>query len=99
MLGGDFTARSFLRGAQTTDANGAVTFTTILPGRYQGRAFHIHDDALIDALYAQAGYTKALGNETTNAHDSVFSDGVDHELLTMSGTVAAGLAATFTVGI
>jgi protocatechuate 3,4-dioxygenase beta subunit len=119
MLGGDFTARSFLRGAQTTDANGSVTFTSILPGRYQGRAFHIHyevytdtgygtrvltsqlavDDALIDALYAQAGYSKALGNETTNAQDNVFSDGVDHELLAMSGTVAAGLTATFTVGI
>jgi protocatechuate 3,4-dioxygenase beta subunit len=119
MLGGDFTARSFLRGAQTTDTNGEVTFTTVLPGRYQGRAFHIHyevfsdngfrtklltsqiaiDDALIDTVYTEAGYTKALGNETTNAQDSVFSDGVDHELLSMSGTVAAGLTATFTVGI
>ena len=119
MLGGDFTARSYLRGAQTADATGAVTFTTVLPGRYQGRAFHIHyevysdtsygtklltsqiaiDDALIDQLYSEAAYTSALKNETTNAQDNVFSDGVEHELLSMSGTVATGLTAAFTVGI
>jgi len=32
----------FLRGRQTTDANGQVTFTSIFPGWYQGRATHIH---------------------------------------------------------
>ncbi|MCZ4225338.1 intradiol ring-cleavage dioxygenase [Pedobacter rhodius] len=32
----------FLRGRQTTDANGLVTFTTIFPGWYSGRATHIH---------------------------------------------------------
>jgi protocatechuate 3,4-dioxygenase beta subunit len=32
----------WLRGNQTTDANGAATFTTIFPGWYQGRATHIH---------------------------------------------------------
>jgi protocatechuate 3,4-dioxygenase beta subunit len=32
----------FLRGRQTTDANGLVTFTTIFPGWYPGRATHIH---------------------------------------------------------
>ncbi|MBC6992522.1 intradiol ring-cleavage dioxygenase [Hymenobacter sp. BT491] len=32
----------FLRGRQTTDANGQVTFTTIFPGWYSGRATHIH---------------------------------------------------------
>src|SRR5436190_8648191 len=34
--------KSFLRGAQTTDANGEATFVTIYPGWYQGRATHIH---------------------------------------------------------
>lgn len=33
---------TFLRGIQTTDANGRVTFTTVYPGWYQGRATHIH---------------------------------------------------------
>ena len=32
----------FLRGRQVTDANGLVTFTSIFPGWYSGRATHIH---------------------------------------------------------
>jgi protocatechuate 3,4-dioxygenase beta subunit len=38
------TGQTFLRGVQTTDVNGQVTFTTIYPGWYQGRATHIHVD-------------------------------------------------------
>jgi protocatechuate 3,4-dioxygenase beta subunit len=34
--------QNWLRGYQTTDANGLVTFTTIYPGWYSGRAVHIH---------------------------------------------------------
>jgi protocatechuate 3,4-dioxygenase beta subunit len=33
---------NFLRGYQMTDDNGTVTFTTIYPGWYEGRAIHIH---------------------------------------------------------
>ena len=36
------TGQTFLRGLQTTDASGQVTFNTIYPGWYQGRATHIH---------------------------------------------------------
>ena len=36
------TGQTFLRGVQTTDANGQVTFRTIYPGWYSGRATHIH---------------------------------------------------------
>jgi protocatechuate 3,4-dioxygenase beta subunit len=32
----------FLRGRQTTDTNGLVTYTSIFPGWYSGRATHIH---------------------------------------------------------
>jgi protocatechuate 3,4-dioxygenase beta subunit len=39
---GSQTAATFLRGIQTTNAVGEVTFTTIYPGWYQGRATHIH---------------------------------------------------------
>jgi protocatechuate 3,4-dioxygenase beta subunit len=35
-------AQTYLRGIQTTNANGQVTFTTVYPGWYQGRATHIH---------------------------------------------------------
>lgn len=34
--------QKFLRGYQTTDANGLAQFTTIYPGWYPGRAVHIH---------------------------------------------------------
>lgn len=37
-----FTGVHFLRGRQTTDSNGLVTFTSIFPGWYTGRATHIH---------------------------------------------------------
>jgi protocatechuate 3,4-dioxygenase beta subunit len=33
---------TYLRGIQTTNSSGEVTFTTIYPGWYQGRATHIH---------------------------------------------------------
>lgn len=38
----NYTAVHFLRGRQTTDTNGLVTFTSIFPGWYSGRAPHIH---------------------------------------------------------
>jgi protocatechuate 3,4-dioxygenase beta subunit len=39
---GSQTTQTYLRGIQTTNSNGEVTFTTIYPGWYQGRATHIH---------------------------------------------------------
>jgi len=39
---------TYLRGIQTTDANGLVTFTTIYPGWYQGRATHIHVEVSVN---------------------------------------------------
>ncbi|RYY53960.1 MAG: intradiol ring-cleavage dioxygenase [Chitinophagaceae bacterium] len=38
----NYTSVHFLRGRQLTDASGLVTFTTIYPGWYTGRAPHIH---------------------------------------------------------
>lgn len=38
----NYTSVHFLRGRQTTDSNGLVTFTSIFPGWYSGRAPHIH---------------------------------------------------------
>lgn len=45
---GSVANQTFLRGIQTTDANGTVTFTTIYPGWYQGRATHIHVEATVN---------------------------------------------------
>ena len=39
---GSLQGETFLRGIQTTDANGDAAFTTIFPGWYRGRAPHIH---------------------------------------------------------
>ena len=38
----DFTDKHFCRGRQTTDHNGEVSFISIYPGWYPGRAPHIH---------------------------------------------------------
>ena len=38
----NYTTVHFLRGRQTTDANGLVSFTSIFPGWYSGRATHVH---------------------------------------------------------
>ena len=38
----NYTSVHFLRGRQTTDASGLVSFTSIFPGWYSGRAPHIH---------------------------------------------------------
>lgn len=46
--GFDGRTRTFLRGLQTTDLTGKVTFTTIYPGWYAGRATHIHVDVHIN---------------------------------------------------
>jgi protocatechuate 3,4-dioxygenase beta subunit len=40
--GFDTRGKKFLRGYQTTDANGIAEFLTIYPGWYPGRAVHIH---------------------------------------------------------
>jgi protocatechuate 3,4-dioxygenase beta subunit len=43
--GGDLTptdAKRYLRGAQVTNADGIVQFTTIWPGWYRGRTVHVH---------------------------------------------------------
>ena len=52
MNGGDYSERTWLRGVAQTDANGRVSFTTIFPGRYSGRATHMHYQVYPDATPA-----------------------------------------------
>jgi hypothetical protein len=47
---GSQAGQTYLRGIQTTNANGEVTFTTIYPGWYQGRATHIHLEVTIGGV-------------------------------------------------
>jgi len=57
---------TYLRGAQTTDADGIVRFTTIFPGWYTGRTVHIHLKVHIDkktVLTTQLFFDDALNDE------------------------------------
>ena len=62
---GSVANQTFLRGIQTTDANGTVTFTTIYPGWYQGRATHIHVEATVNGRsvkVSQMAFPEAINN-------------------------------------
>jgi protocatechuate 3,4-dioxygenase beta subunit len=63
----------FLRGYQTTDANGLAKFTTIWPGWYQGRAVHVHFKIRTTAANGQVSdFTSQLFfDETMN--DQIFA--------------------------
>jgi protocatechuate 3,4-dioxygenase beta subunit len=63
--GADLTGENFLRGYQYTDSNGEVSFTTIYPGWYSGRAVHIHVKIRI---------LDSSGNVTTEATTQLFFD-------------------------
>jgi protocatechuate 3,4-dioxygenase beta subunit len=49
MYSSGVTNQNYLRGVQSTDANGAVTFQTIFPGCYSGRMPHMHFEVYRDA--------------------------------------------------
>ncbi|MGW4801957.1 hypothetical protein [Nonomuraea sp. MG754425] len=44
--------KRYLRGAQTSDADGIVRFTTIWPGWYPGRTVHVHVLVVVDGSRA-----------------------------------------------
>lgn len=61
--GNDTTGQTFMRGTQTTDSNGIVTFDTIYPGWYRGRTTHIHYKVFLDrktVLTSQIFFPDAL---------------------------------------
>ncbi len=51
----DLPTEDYLRGIQVTDANGQVTFTTIVPGCYAGRYPHIHFEVFSSLANATRG--------------------------------------------
>jgi len=62
---GSQTGRTYLRGIQTTNAGGEVTFTTIYPGWYQGRATHIHLEVTINGVsrkVTQIAFPESVNN-------------------------------------
>lgn len=86
----DYTNETFLRGRQTTDANGKVSFISIFPGWYNGRAPHIHLEVLSASgsslMVSQIAFPKGICDAVyatsgykgaanqLNETDNVFSD-------------------------
>ena len=66
------TAQTFLRGIQATDSRGQVTFTTIYPGWYAGRATHIHVEVSVNGRSVKV--TQIAFPDTVNAE--VYRSGV-----------------------
>jgi protocatechuate 3,4-dioxygenase beta subunit len=113
---GSQTTQTFLRGIQTSNASGEVTFTTIYPGWYQGRATHIHvevsmagrsvkathiafPESINNSVHTSGVYSSRGTNPMSNLSDGIFSDSLSSEIVTPTGSVAGGYAATFQVAI
>ena len=110
---GDFTQQHFLRGRQTTDANGQVSFISIYPGWYPGRAPHIHIEVLDSdensLLVSQIAFPENISEDvyatanyngsadTSNTSDGVFRASLDELLGTVSGNTTDGYTLTHTL--
>lgn len=95
-IDGDFTSENFLRGRQTADASGQVSFISIYPGWYPGRAPHLHLEVFNAAgtslLVTQVAFEEAVSNtvyanngyngtfDTSNASDDSFGDSLQANL-------------------
>ncbi len=103
---------TFLRGTQVSDADGKVTFTTIFPGWYSGRAPHVHikvhvgstvhtgqaffPDSFTTTVYGKSPYNTTTG--THNSGDNVYAQAGSAALLTMT-TSGSGYIGVNTLGV
>lgn len=71
MNGGDFSANSFLRAVGVADAEGKVSFTSIMPGRYQGRATHVHFAVFTDKTLSKRLLTSQFAFDDTES-DAIY---------------------------
>jgi protocatechuate 3,4-dioxygenase beta subunit len=91
---GTQTTQTFLRGIQTTNSNGEVTFTTIYPGWYQGRATHIHVEVTMGGRsikVTQIAFPEAINN-TVHASGAYASRGTNPMSNQSDGIFADSLA-------
>lgn len=95
-LDGDFTNEHFLRGRQTTDSNGNVTFISLYPGWYPGRAPHLHVEILnasgSSLLVSQIAFPEDVSEtvygtagykgkaDTKNKRDGEFRDSLERNM-------------------
>lgn len=96
-LDGDFTSAHFLRGRQVSNSNGQVTFVSIYPGWYPGRAPHFHlelkNSSNESLLVTQVAFPEDISthiyatqhykgiHDTTNASDGGFKDSLDRNIV------------------
>jgi protocatechuate 3,4-dioxygenase beta subunit len=74
------TTTTFLRGVHTTDASGVVTFETIYPGWYQGRATHIHIevfDGTTSKKTTQLGFPETVSSTIYGGGSSLYTKGLN----------------------
>lgn len=95
-LDGNFTNENFLRGRQTTNANGVASFISIYPGWYPGRAPHLHLEILrsngSSLLITQTAFPEDISNtvyatsgyngnfDTSNAADGEFGNSLNRNM-------------------
>jgi len=109
------TGETWLRGYQTSDASGKVTFTTIYPGWYSGRAVHIHfkvrasgleftsqlffTDDMNTAVFKKAPYSSRPTPDTSDESDNIYGTDGSSLLLQPRSDGAGGYTADFSVGV
>jgi len=92
---GTQTTQTYLRGIQTTNSSGEVTFTTIYPGWYQGRATHIHAEVTIggrSVKVTQIAFPESVNN-TVHASGVYASRGSNPTSNASDGIFADSLSA------
>jgi protocatechuate 3,4-dioxygenase beta subunit len=72
---------TYLRGIQVSDHNGYVTFASIVPGWYAGRAVHIHTKVHTDGTAAKDGYS---GGHTCHTGQLYFQEALISRLTTVA---------------
>lgn len=84
---------TYLRGYQFTDANGEVTFTTILPGWYTGRICHIHFQVYVSSSYSaisQLTFDIPTKNTIYANNATLYTKGADPMTLSSDNIFADG---------
>lgn len=112
-LDGNFTNEHFLRGRQTTDANGNASFISIYPGWYPGRTPHLHVEVKssngTSLLITQVSFPEDISNtvyattaykgtaDTNNSNDGIVGAGNLADAVT--GNTTDGYTLTKTIKV
>jgi protocatechuate 3,4-dioxygenase beta subunit len=95
---GSQAGQTYLRGIQTTDSNGDVSFVTIYPGWYSGRATHIHLDVTRNnatVKVTQIAFPESVNN-AVHATGAYASRGANPTTNAADGIFADSLSAELT---